>query len=49
MVLQNRQSGISYWINKIISFLDFLHNLRSDNSFTEFFASVAEIIGEPKN
>ena len=48
MVLQNRQTGLSFGISKIICFLDFLHNLRSDNSFTEFFASVVEIIGEPK-
>ena len=48
MVLQNRQTGLSFGISKIISFLDFLNNLRSDNSFTEFFASVVEIIGEPK-
>ena len=47
MVLQNKQTGLSFGISKII-FLDFLHNLRSDNSFTEFFASVVDIIGEPK-
>ena len=48
MVLQKRQTGLSFGISKIISFLDFLHNLKSDNSFNELFASVVEINGEPK-
>ena len=40
MVLQNRKTDLSYGIGKIISFLEFLGELRSDKSYDEFFASV---------
>ena len=48
MVLQNRQTDLSYGIRKIVSFLDFLGDLRSDKSYAEFFASVVQVAGEPK-
>ena len=47
MVLQNRKTDLSYGIGKIISFLEFLSELRSDKSYDEFFASVVQVAGEP--
>ena len=47
MVLQNRKTDLSYGIGKIISFLEFLGELRSDKSYDEFFASVVQVTGEP--
>jgi len=36
MVLQNRKTDLNYGIRKIVSFLDFLGELRSDKSYDEF-------------
>ena len=47
MVLQNRKTDLSYGIGKIISFLEFLSELRSDKSYDEFFASVVQVAGGP--
>ena len=42
IVLQNRKTDLSYGLRKIVSFLDFLGELRSDKSYDEFFASADE-------
>ena len=49
MVLQNGQPGLSLGISKIISFLDFLHNLRSDDSFTKFLLLLLMYLESRKN
>ena len=47
MVLQNRKTDLSYGVRKIVSFLDFLGELRSDKSYNEVFASVVQVAGDP--
>ena len=47
MVLQYRQTDLTYGIGKISNFLDFLLEMRSDESYDSCFPSAVEMVGEP--
>ena len=47
MVLQNRNTDLSYGVQKMATFADFLCDLRTDSANDDFFQSTVSLIGRP--